>query len=97
MIICKKTYNAALFDWKKKTPSAEASTLGLDNFEQIYDDACDVGIMLENPKTNTKAAFFLCETIMTEDEIDGWRLRSIPEHVKKNPRLKDIEIIIWND
>lgn len=102
MIICSKIYDASRFSWDAKVPAAELSDLGVragvDPFCRIYDDACDVGIGLRNPKTGKVIRFAVASTDKDrEGDVGGWNLEIIPEDVKHAPSLKGRRILLIND
>ena len=78
---------------------AEASGLGLRGMEQLYDDACDVGIALINPRTGNVTRWALKEEIRDtrENELLGWMMIPTPESIRKQPELKDYQLNIIND
>ena len=53
MLLNVAQYNSALFfhNPQNKTLTADISDLQLNRFEQLFDDACDIGLALRNPKT----------------------------------------------
>lgn len=77
----------------------EASDIGLRGFEQLYDDACDVGIALMNPRNGNVTRWYLLETITDphEGEVLGWILKPTPESIRKQPELKEYQLNIVND
>lgn len=82
------------------TMVVEASDLGLKpgfKFEQIYDDACDVGLTMKSHVTGREITFFLQEEIRSADELQGWQLKPIPELIRKHPQLAGLTLIIFND
>ena len=77
----------------------EASDLGRDfRLERLYDDACDVGMALINPRTGNVTRWALKEEIRDQEhELLGWMLAPTPETVRKQPELKDYQLNIVND
>ena len=77
----------------------EASDSGLRGFEPLYDDACDVGIALINPRSGNVTRWYLLETITDprEGEVLGWMLKPTTESIWKQPELKDYQLNIIND
>lgn len=78
---------------------AEASDLGLKGFDRLYDDACDVGLELVNPRSGNVTRWYLKEEIIDhrEHEVLGWMLCPTPETVRKQPELKDYQFNLIND
>src|SRR4051812_46227876 len=82
------------FTFKAKTFIAEASDFRGDRFMgQLYDDACDMGLILLNPTTMQQVPFCL-----TRDERDGeneliaYHFVVCPEAVRRNPALAGLKI-----
>lgn len=71
----------------------EASALGFKPGEfpcyRLYNDSCDVGLVLVNPSKGTKAVFNL-----VNEEGGKWTLVSYP---RDNPQNKMIYLIVFND
>jgi hypothetical protein len=70
------------FDWNKRdcSLSAEASTCRFKKVEQLYHDACDVGIAIESP-TGKVERFYLANVITTRGgDIGGWQFEACPEN-----------------
>lgn len=77
----------------------EASDIGLQRFEPLYDDACDVGLALINPRNGSVTRWYLSETMVhpIEGEVMGWLLKPTSESVRKQPELQGYEFRIIND
>ncbi len=78
----------------------EASDLGRDfRLERLYDDACDVGMALINPRTGNVTRWSLLTEVRDprENELLGWMLAPTPETIRKQPELKDYQLNIVND
>jgi 5,10-methenyltetrahydromethanopterin hydrogenase len=86
------SYSLSKFSYDKETGvlATEASTLQLTRFEQIYDDACDVGISIISHKTGNVETFYLNDTHYVGDDLAHWTLK--PVNSKKN-----LSVIIFND
>lgn len=82
-----------------KTFAAEASDLGSDfRPSRLYDDACDVGIAVRSHWTGTVLRWFLFREIRdAENELQGWEFKPTPEALKKYPRYRDYQMVIFND
>ena len=77
---------------------AEVSELPKRAWGQLYNDAADAGLLLENRSTGYQVPFFLKGTdIQAEDEVMGWRFEVCPEAVRKNADLAGLTILIIND
>jgi hypothetical protein len=95
-------WNSAMFthDKAKKALTAELSTLGYLRFENLYDDACDVGIAIRNHKINSMTMWMLVDTIDTierDGEVLGWNLLPAPGEEIRCPALKGYKMVIFND
>ena len=105
MLLKNVYHNANKFDWADKNTSIESSDLigplasGNHLYGRLYDDACDVGFILVNPKTENETAWFLSKTIMTPDgeDVVGWEFKPITAHVRAFPKLDGRTITVWND
>lgn len=95
------TYQVGQFHWHKddKEFSCEHSDLNSGRiFDRVYDDACDVGFAMYNPKTGKTVRFYLASTDKCPDEeVAGWWFKPIPEDVRKNPRLEEVKVLVIND
>jgi hypothetical protein len=78
---------------------AEASDLGLRGMERLYDDACDVGLALRNPRSGNVTRWSLLEEIRDprENELLGWMLVPTFETLAKQPELRGYQFNIVND
>jgi hypothetical protein len=78
---------------------AEASDLQLRSLERLYDDACDVGLALRNPRTGNVTRWALHNEVRDprENELLGWMLVPTPETVRKQPELQGYQLNIVND
>ena len=76
------TFDASKISWKDKDGHVDASDLGLKAgmlpYCPLYDDACDLGLILINPKTGKKCIFVLTAEVTTnyESEITSWEFKS---------------------
>jgi hypothetical protein len=96
------TLRGALHSINEKLVTAEASTLGLRPghvWQQLYDDACDVGIALYNPQTGSTTTWHLCEseTVVRDGDLMWWVLRPTTETVWQVPKLAGYTLKIFND
>jgi len=93
------TVNSALFSHnaRAKTLAAEISDLGC-NFRPLYDDACDVGIALSNPRTGNVTRWAVSEEVRdAERELIAWYLVPTPESLRKNAELAGYVMTLYND
>ena len=77
----------------------DASDKPTYNFHQrIYDDACDVGFTVINPKTRVTILVTQEKEMVDGDgEIHGWVFTPTWEDIKGNALLKDYKFLIYND
>ena len=84
-------------DHQRKTIAVEMSELGIapgvDPFVPLYDDACDIGLYLINPKSGATTAWALD----TPDGSGGARLVPTPESLWKAPKLRGWVLMLFND
>jgi hypothetical protein len=86
-------------DASKKLLIAEISDLGLHGFDRLYDDACDVGFALRNPRTGNVTRWALATEVRDprENELLGWMCVPCSESIRKNPKLAGYSFNIIND
>jgi hypothetical protein len=83
----------------KKTFFAEASDLyGHNLYQQVYDDAIDVGFAIRNYASGNIKRFYMATAHKDrEGDITHWTFKLIAEDARKNPELKDLSVVIFND
>ncbi len=83
---------------RRKVLVAEISDIGLARFQPLYNDACDVGFALRNPKTGNVTRWVVCgEVTDQEHDIVSWKLVPTPESLRSNPQLAGYSITLFND
>lgn len=84
---------------RRKLLVAEISDLGNVGFQRLYDDACDVGFALRNPKTGNVTRWAVKEEIRDtrENELLGWMMVPTPESIRKQPELDGYQLNLVND
>lgn len=84
---------------EEKKLVAEHSTAGNVSFtRRLYDDACDVGIQVFNPKTGSVTRWYLAgEDKDREGELQATNFRPCSESVRRNPEVEGYTIILFND
>lgn len=79
----------------------EASDLGLrpgHQWERLYDDACDVGIVLRSHKTGVETRWYLQDTERdAEGDVTCWKFRPCSESARKSPDIAAYTLVILND
>lgn len=83
----------------KKILVTEMSDLGR-NFvvEQLYDDACDVGLALRNKRTGNTTTWHITHDVYDEDgDLMHLELRPTHESVASNPAIRDYKMLLLND
>lgn len=82
----------------KKRLFTEMSDIHNAQFQRLYDDACDVGFALRNPKTGNVTRWHLAATHKDrEGDVFEWELHPCPETVRRNPSTQGYKMIIAND
>lgn len=95
--------NSALFSHypSAKRLVAELSDIQVKQFQQLYNDACDVGLGLRNPKTGNVTRWYLSESETVYDPEEGdlqaYTLRPCTESVRAQPVLAGYVMILLND
>jgi hypothetical protein len=89
---------------ERKSFSAEASDLGFragqEPFGRLYDDACDVGITLDNLETGNRTHWYLPQD---QPEVDGegdikcWVFKPTSETLRAHPKLAGWTVTVFND
>ena len=86
---------------RQKKLVGEASEMGLrpgHHWDRLYDDACDVGIVLRSHRTGELSRWFLSETIKDADgDVTEWVLKPCSETLHKLPYLAMYTLHILND
>ena len=81
-----------------KTFIAEASELPTPMLGQVWPDSLDQGFVLVSRATGHEATFTIWEEEKnSEGELEAYRLLPTPEAVKKNPGLKGVQVLVFND
>lgn len=75
--------------------SADISDLGKGfDFDRIYPDACDAGLILVSHKTGKAIPFYVSETRYNDEgEVMFWRLQAD----SRDPRIRNITMVLFND
>lgn len=77
---------------------AEMSDLGNINFLPLYDDACDTGLAMVNPKTRNMTRWHVAETLRDDDnDVTEWVLHPTAQTERFFPKLTGYRMIIFND
>jgi hypothetical protein len=87
-------YDANMFSWKDGVGVCEVSDIAPHGtlYTQCWNDSCDLGMRLHNPKTGN-----LVEFVLNDIRRDGggdlisWHFKSIDE------MYSDLQLIIFND
>jgi hypothetical protein len=84
---------------KTKRLVAEISDTGIHFFQQLYDDAADVGFSVRNEKTGNVTRWSLSDEVRdrNENELIGWTFVPTPESLRANPTLKGYMLTLLND
>ncbi len=94
------TIRGMSFDKTSRTFSVDASQLSPQTsghfMGQLYNDAADVGLALDNPHTNRSVPFFLKNVDEREGDVMGWWFEVLPESARKHPELTGLKLLIVN-
>lgn len=75
-----KIFDASKFYWNRNRGIVDASELGLKAgnvpYCSVYYDACDIGMILRNPKKGTHMDF-----ILDSSDETGWHFKSVDGNV----------------
>lgn len=106
-VICRHRYHTEDFtksfdDAGNLTLVAEASTLGrlagMDCYSQVWNDACDEGIILVSQNTGNKLIFTLKGADTDgEGEVAGWRFAAHVRAHNAPDKLRNLQVLIIND
>ena len=66
-------------------------------FGRLYNDACDIGIVMISDKTGQEATFYLKDEVYNDGELVEYILKPTNETLRKFPRLEGYEVVILND
>jgi hypothetical protein len=92
--------NSSLFTHFRATKRlvSEISDTGLHNFQQLYDDAADVGFAIRNSKTGNVTRWALQDWVCDgENEVIEWAFVPTPESLRADPTLSGYTITLLND
>lgn len=84
------------YDGNSKMLSAEMSALEHIGFRwgQVYDDACDVGLIVVSANTGREVVFVVESEVTHETDIVYWRLKPAHKYLWVD---NDIRVVIYND
>jgi len=89
-------HSASRFSWSKGVGVAEASDLrGTPLFGRLYDDACDLGFRLLNPRTHKVEAFYLSHEDKDASGEDTYGIHFYPVDITL--RNQGVRVLIIND
>ena len=93
------THNTRQFtyDGLNKRFAADVSDLGSNPFVQVYPDALDQGIRVVSEKTDQEAIFVVDRENYNDDGLQHWMLIPTRDSVKKNPTLRGVSMILFNN
>jgi hypothetical protein len=76
----------------------EASTVGFERFERLYDDACDEGVVMRSPRTGNDTRWYHTDTVRDADQdVVEWVFKPCSESVAKIPSIAFLTLRIIND
>lgn len=97
--ICPVSSDVFTFENDKNRMVAEASDIGWKNiFDQLFDDAYDIGLAIRSERTKKVVYFHVAEEIKDQEgDILVWILKPISQHAKPNTKLYNLEVHVLND
>lgn len=99
MVLLSKPVSSKLFTHVPDTKSlvTEISTLQRD-FQPLYDDAADIGLILRNNKTGNLTAWYVSDTVYDNDgDIVAWQLKPTWESIRANWIVEGYTMLVVND
>ena len=85
---------------KSGTFVSEASDLNNRHLERIYDDACDVGLMIVSSKTGWAVTYYMDKEHRRDDEdneITHWTYLPTSKSLREVPACKGTSVTVFND
>jgi hypothetical protein len=93
--------NQFAYDARTKVFTAESSELDQGGsqpvFEQVFDDACDIGLTMVSDRTGVEIRFYVSQWMMQEGDIVCWVLRPRKQDQIRHPSVAHCTIKIFND
>lgn len=74
---------------------AEASEIRYGGDRRVYNDACDIGLVISNRQRGTDILVTLLRVEEQNNEIEAWVY--VASHEVKIPNIHDFEFVILND
>jgi len=99
-IICTQIFSSNMFNVHKsiKTMTCELSTLRDRVYNQLYDDACDVGFGIISEKTGHVAYWAHDKSEFNDDgDLTSVIFKPITETINQRQSLKDWTVEVFND
>ena len=81
---------------------SEASDLGNNHLQKLYDDSCDVGLVIRSEKTQKSVTYYLDHIEyhrldkLTMDAT-SWEYRPTTESIREVPECKGTSVTVFND
>jgi hypothetical protein len=94
------TILSSKFDYNRDTMQliADVSDLGVDPFERVYGDACDVGIRIVSVRTGRSVMFVVHQEVRdAEGDILYWILKAVRDPRQQEPVLQLLTVKVFND
>jgi hypothetical protein len=87
------TYNDAT-----KLFIAEASDLQNQHLNRLYDDACDVGLVIESTKTGKLVRYYMSSVVKDGDgDVESWNYYPTTESLHEVPECVGTSVTVFND
>lgn len=84
---------------QQKSFIGDITDVATHNLQRFYDDACDEGVALLNPKTGNITYWTVAHELRAgcEGELEGWVLHPTFNSVYRNPELRGYTLTLIND
>lgn len=97
MILSPPATNIRQFTWNKGRSMMFAEASSTNGFGRVYDDACDEGLRVYNPRTGACITFAVDRTVVVDGELREWKLKPVKSEGVGFNTIKHIELLLFND
>lgn len=78
--------------------TADASDLQDQHLNRLYDDAIDVGLVMESTKTGKLVRYYMSREVRgAENEIESWDYYPTSESIREVPECQGTSVTVFND
>ena len=86
------------YDEKTKLFLAEASDLQNQHLNPLYDDAVDVGLVMESTKTGQLVRYYMSSAVKDNDgDVESWNYYPTTESIREVPECVGTSVTVFND